>query len=604
VRKCVAYYWIEQHIIQCYDNDKPFSSLGINYRMVNAKLAVEAVIETIPVDYSAVHTAVAAANALNANLYTPASWTALTNAVNAVDYTLNSLSQVQINTYAANINTAIANLVLKTVNYTVEYRLNTEDGAKLAPDKNAAGQVTKTIAETAVAISGYEAFKKSITLTLALENNKIIFIYVDNPVISAAIGTYKSVGGSPVPVTAARPGETITVTVTPTANFYCGTSRYVVLYDKNFYSIVGSGKQAILPNTGNAYYQNTVTDYGGLTTSPVNAWPATFTAGEKAQYNFIIATFTAGAGSENGGYPSILSGDEPLFSFRLKVKDDASGSGRIFMDSRWTRTATVTGEQYFFLCPNALTPSGSGVTQMNFISDFALADKVVGIDTAVTVAFDLNGGTGTAPVLVAGEPGSVCTLPGQSGFEKEFYSFAGWAATPEATEPLASYVFPQGDTVLYAVWHKIPAAIEVKSGASTVIDSAGFIYGLQASMTQADFENLFVLVSGNARLEITTLSGSFGTGTRVDLIDNETQEIAASYLIVIFGDVNGDGNIDSADAGKLIDYENYALEWDPVLDAARLMAGDVNNDGNLDSSDAGMVVDAENYLLSIDQTRG
>lgn len=48
-----------------------------------------------------------------------------------------------------------------------------------------------------------------------------------------------------------------------------------------------------------------------------------------------------------------------------------------------------------------------------------------------------------------------------------------------------------------------------------------------------------------------------GTGIKVDLIDNATTEIIETYTLVIFSDVNGDGSIDSLDAGILFDTENY-----------------------------------------------
>ena len=589
------------------DNTEAGHPLVNTYRMVSAKLAVEAVIATIPPDYSAVNTAVAAAGSLDDSLYTPASWAVLTNSLSAVDYNLESKYQVQINTMAQNINTAISGLVLKTVNYTVEYRLNAENGDKITSDKPATGQVTKTISETAAAIDGYEAIVKTKNRTLTLENNTIIFVYVVNPVISAQIKLYKDVSGTLIPIAAAKPNEIITVTVTPTTNFYCGTSRFIVLYDKNFYTMMGGGASAFTANSANTYFQNTVSTWTGTTiTPPPAAWPATFSSGESALYNSATATFNAGTASANGGYPLMQSGDVPLFSFRLKVKADATGSGRIFMDSRWTRNpALPSGDQYFYLCPNGSTPSASGTTAMNFLSDFSLADRIVTLDTSVNTSFDLNGGTGTTPAPQTGEPDSTLTFPSQSGFERPYYTFLGWAATPEATLPLESYIIPANDTVLYAIWSKTPIAITPQNGASTVIDDEdGFIYGLVPRISESEFESTYIGLSGNARLEYTSMNGSFGTGTLVELIDNDTQAIVGSYHIVIFGDVNGDGNIDSIDAGLMIDFENYLVEYDIATDAVLLKAADLNDDDNIDNLDAGIAVDAENFLSTINQVTG
>lgn len=589
------------------DNPSPYHPLVNTYPMVNAKLAVEAAIATLPVDYAAVNAAVATAQALDASLYTPASWAALTGALNSVIYNLESKYQVQINTMAQNINDAIAGLEFKMVPYTVEYRLNSESGEKIANDKAAMGQVTKNISETPAVIGGYEALVKIKTLTLGAHNNKIIFVYVAQPAFSLQIDTYKDINGALLPTSLAKPNDIITVTVTPTTNFYCAASRYIVLYDKDFYTMMGSGTSAFTADSDNPYAQNTVSGWTGTTTAPPPAnWPATFTAGESDLYGFAAVGFNAGPSSANNGYPFVQDGERPLFSFRLKVKSDATGSGRIFMDNRWTRNLTFSGgSQYFYLCPSSDTPSANGTTAMNFDGDFSLADKLVTISSTVHTNFDLNGGIGTVPAPQAGDPGSVLTFPAQTAFEKQHYTFLGWATTPQASQALESYIIPANDATLYAVWSKTPIAIVPQGGSTTVIDDENrFIYGLETKITQSAFENTYIQLCGDARLEYTTLNGSFGTGTVVDIVDNDTQAILKSYRIVIFGDVNGDGNVDSMDAALMVDFENHLIEWDDVDDAAILKAAKLNGTGTIDSICAAIAVGEENLLLAIDQATG
>ncbi len=134
--------------------------------------------------------------------------------------------------------------------------------------------------------------------------------------------------------------------------------------------------------------------------------------------------------------------------------------------------------------------------------------------------------------------------------------------------------------------------------------NAHLIYGIQPGTTKTAFETGCVTINGYAKLEYQSSNLDFGTGTKVNLINNATNMKIDDYTIVIFGDVNGDGNIDSIDAGSMVDYENYMLTWDPNLEAAQLKAGDLNGDGNIDSIDAGIAVDTENYLLMIDQLTG
>ncbi len=86
--------------------------------------------------------------------------------------------------------------------------------------------------------------------------------------------------------------------------------------------------------------------------------------------------------------------------------------------------------------------------------------KVVS-SSSTKVAFDLNGGTGTAPKAVEGE--NYVTLPGQDGFSRNGYEFLGWSTARDASTvtggSAAAKVYPAGseyylekNTTLYAVW--------------------------------------------------------------------------------------------------------------------------------------------------------
>eukprot|EP00825_Cyclidium_porcatum_P051706 TRINITY_DN9596_c0_g1_i4.p2 TRINITY_DN9596_c0_g1~~TRINITY_DN9596_c0_g1_i4.p2 ORF type:complete len:192 (-),score=29.19 TRINITY_DN9596_c0_g1_i4:643-1218(-) len=109
--------------------------------------------------------------------------------------------------------------------------------------------------------------------------------------------------------------------------------------------------------------------------------------------------------------------------------------------------------------------------------------------------------------------------------------------------------------------------------------------------------------TGAATLDIIPYQDSvIGTGTLVNVLLNG--EVIDSYRIVVFGDVTGDGNIDSMDAGTVIDVENKYIIWDPIKDFAFYKAGNVNTDSNVDNIDAGIIVDCENKRVNIDQSTG
>lgn len=142
------------------------------------------------------------------------------------------------------------------------------------------------------------------------------------------------------------------------------------------------------------------------------------------------------------------------------------------------------------------------------------------------------------------------------------------------------------------------------TGSTTIFDPAdNLIFGLEEGLTVKNFEHSFIRLTGNGRLEYLPETG-FGTGSKVKLVDKFSNATIITYTIIIFGDLNGDGNIDATDAALLVDYENHIVNRDPLLDVAFFRAGDLNGDGNLDSVDAGIVIDAENYSLGIDQCTG
>jgi len=175
---------------------------------------------------------------------------------------------------------------------------------------------------------------------------------------------------------------------------------------------------------------------------------------------------------------------------------------------------------------------------------------------------------------------------------------------------LTIYCIENSTAHTYAVNNSIPYELIRLSPSAAVpgcsIDYASHtITGLSSGITS--LEGYFDIESGYELQYVPTPNG-FGTGTVVNVISNTgakgTGDIIASYTIVIFGDVNGDGNITGLDAGMLVNIENYAVSWDPATDAALIKAADVNGDGNINGIDAGILVDVENYMRTIDQTTG
>ena len=140
-------------------------------------------------------------------------------------------------------------------------------------------------------------------------------------------------------------------------------------------------------------------------------------------------------------------------------------------------------------------------------------------------------------------------------------------------------------------------------GTSTVVNyDSLYIYGLFPGITKIEFESDFVRIYGNGHLECDYQPHGFGTGTKVRLINNLSNAVIYTYALLIFGDVNGDGNVDDGDSGQIVDFENYLYDWSE--NSEKLRAGDINGDGVVDSIDAGIITDVQNYLIGIDQITG
>ncbi|MEI6578318.1 MAG: dockerin type I domain-containing protein, partial [Eubacteriales bacterium] len=138
-------------------------------------------------------------------------------------------------------------------------------------------------------------------------------------------------------------------------------------------------------------------------------------------------------------------------------------------------------------------------------------------------------------------------------------------------------------------------------GSGTVVDLLnGFIYGLAPG---SGAPGKVKAAPGYSLLFHNGPNGP-GTGSTVEALPKTGKAASVFYTVVIYGDVNGDANIDSIDAGIVVDYENKFISWEKLTNAANIEAGDVNGDGNIDSTDAGIIVDSENKMVTIDQSTG
>lgn len=126
----------------------------------------------------------------------------------------------------------------------------------------------------------------------------------------------------------------------------------------------------------------------------------------------------------------------------------------------------------------------------------------------------------------------------------------------------------------------------------------GYIYGVEPENSET-VDSVFEVVGDGYMSIVANEAGSeAGTGTLVEVYDN-SDNLVATYVLVIFGDVNGDGAVDSADSGDIELHDNWAYEMGPdgmrMGLAYQVFAGDVNVDDSVDSSDSGDVELHDNW---------
>ncbi len=133
----------------------------------------------------------------------------------------------------------------------------------------------------------------------------------------------------------------------------------------------------------------------------------------------------------------------------------------------------------------------------------------------------------------------------------------------------------------------------------------GFIYGFKEGV-KADDASEFIAEKGAYSIEITGLdtNGYLGTGNVIS-VKNAFDVIKASYTLVIFGDLNGDGFVDALDARyqKQI-AQNKDIADAPVAAEALELAADANLDGVADAEDYSAVINSMKAGEDVDQHRG
>lgn len=137
-------------------------------------------------------------------------------------------------------------------------------------------------------------------------------------------------------------------------------------------------------------------------------------------------------------------------------------------------------------------------------------------------------------------------------------------------------------------------------GSDVIIDYSSKIIknwfsGMDKAAIQAN-----VVPYGNATLTFkTNATGGWGTGSKVRLFTNNGTVWVADYINLLYGDVDGDGNIGALDASAI---NRVSLGIASITDDIVIMAADVDCSGTVNALDASALSRVSLGIARIDQS--
>ena len=220
---------------------------------------------------------------------------------------------------------------------------------------------------------------------------------------------------------------------------------------------------------------------------------------------------------------------------------------------------------------------------------------------------------------------------------KEHYTFEGWSLTkideilnPEDLADVALIDFenaaptvPVDGITIYPVFVRVPVTLKLATTSTAYIieeeddgtQVVGYIGGLETRLDEDTLRSSYIAVEGDGRIEVElTKFDICGTGTEVKVIDNVTNEVVGIYYLVIYGDVNGDADIDATDVAMIEDETLGLTAWSSTrntraleedgYDYSKVLAADMSGDGKINTQDIILLTDVTLFLAEIDQQSG
>lgn len=222
----------------------------------------------------------------------------------------------------------------------------------------------------------------------------------------------------------------------------------------------------------------------------------------------------------------------------------------------------------------ALTPSTSGAVTAPNLSGANL--------TVLTFKLKAIGSTGSSTVAIANDQKTAANINGK------FYCGSFDGADPKTAEltEMGQTLNRESATISFKGAAVEPADLAIKSefaSSGIIIDThktfggkfAGVVYGfdLGGAVPKAAFYTARLEATNGGSIEVVKTPyvkrpASYGTGTTV-VVKNADGSVAKTYVIVILGDINGDGKIMSSDTQMIY---NHINNLGKITDEVQIMA--------------------------------
>ena len=123
----------------------------------------------------------------------------------------------------------------------------------------------------------------------------------------------------------------------------------------------------------------------------------------------------------------------------------------------------------------------------------------------------------------------------------------------------------------------------------------GYLLGFDPDANGSVLDELFVVEGDGYAVPVANDQGTeTGSGAMVELYDN-SDNLVATYVVIVFGDVNGDGAADGSDASIIEEHDLFIYGDTGRLVTYLEFAGDVNGDTAADGSDASIIEEHDIY---------